>query len=246
MVTKAVIYCGVFLLISGVVCSQNDAPITFTGFVYDRADSATSLTAIVVNKRTGMGHTYLPGTQFSVSGERADTFLVTSGGYEMMKFCFRDSASNVTLIKKNVYLKLKVNTLAPVTVYSPPDLEQLRKTREALGVQRTSTTSGMVDAVNSPITYLYERFSREGKSRALVARLENEDKKREVLTGLLHLYVMVGLIDLKQEEFEQFITYLNLPDEMLKTYTDYQLAVYIKARYIQYRGATQIHRDNQR
>jgi hypothetical protein len=246
MAKKAVILIGVLFMLSDFVFSQNATTVTFTGFVFDRNDSTTSLTAIVVNKRTGMGHTYLPDAQFSVSGERADTFIVTSGGFEMMKFCFKDSSSAITTFSMNVYLKMKVNALAPVTVYSPPDLEQLRKSREVLGVQRTTTTSGMADAVNSPITYLYERFSREGKSRALVARLENEDKKREVLTGLLHLYVMVGLIDLKQEEFEQFITYLNIPDEMLKTYTDYQLAVYIKGRFLQYRGATQIHRDNQR
>lgn len=246
MVKKTVILIGVVLMVSGFVFSQTSTVITFTGYVYDRNDSATSLTAIVVNKGTGMGHTYLPGAQFTVLGARTDTFLVTSGGYEMTKFCFKDSSTAITTYTKKVYLKMKVNALAPVTVYSPPDLEQLRKSREALGVQRTATTYGMADAMNSPITYLYERFSREGKSRALVARLENEDKKREVLTGLLHLYVMVGLIDLKQEEFEQFITYLNIPDEMLKTYTDYQLAVYIKGRFLQYRGATQIHRDNQR
>jgi hypothetical protein len=102
-----------------------------------------------------------------------------------------------------------------------------------------------VDAAQSPITYLYERYSREGKSTALVASLENEDRKRELLADILRLYVKVGVIELKEEDFDAFITFLNIPEPILRTASDYDLAVYIKARWQQYIAALEMNRHNQ-
>jgi hypothetical protein len=51
---------------------------------------------------------------------------------------------------------------------------------------------------------------------------------------------------MEEEEFDAFINYLNIPEEFLRTASDYDLAVLIRHKYLAYRAARDIHNRNQR
>lgn len=215
------------------------------GTVYDRNDSIASPTAIILNKRTGTGQTSNSSGIFTITGIKTDTFLVTAGGYEVKRICFSDS------VQKEIYyirigLQIKSTTLNPVAIYPVKDLSEIKKERSTIGKEQTRQTLGVTDAVSSPITYLYERFSREGKSREAVAILENNDRKRDILKELFRTYNRAGVIIMEEEEFDAFISYLNLSESFLKTASDYNLAVYIRQRFLSYRAAQEMHKRNQR
>lgn len=224
---------------------EQEQSITVRGTVFDLADSMATPAPMAVNRRTGAGQSVLAGQSFSLQGLRTDTFMVTSGGYEIVRICFRDS------VKKPVYnvrigLKVKVNTLRPVAIYPAKDLKTLRNERESLGVKETRMTAAPADVMQSPITAIYERYSREGKSRARVAYLENEDRKREILHQLLNLYVKAGVVELKPEEYDTFIDYLDIPDQFLQNATDFQLATAIRERWLHYEQAKLLHNHQHR
>lgn len=242
----SVLFC-IGLLVSAVAQNQpaGEPTITFKGIVSDVNDSLATPAPIVVNRRTGTGHAFLPGGEFSITGFKSDTFLVTAGGYEFKRFCFRDSAMKTTYFL-HVGLTLKNNELNPVTIFPVKDLKTIKQDRQGLGVEPTRTTEGVTDAVSSPITFLYERFSREGRSKALVAELENQDRKNAVLKDLFRTYNRAGVINLPEADFDAFILYLNMPEWYLKTATDYDLAVTIKQRYEQFMRSRQMHNNNQR
>jgi len=219
--------------------------ITFKGVVFDPKDSLATPAAIVVNRRTGTGHAFLPGGEFSITGFKTDTFLVTAGGYEFKRFCFNDSVSRPTYSLR-VGLSLKENQLNPVTIFPVKDLKTIKQDREGLGVTPTRTTEGLTDAVSSPLTFLWERYSREGRSKALVAEMENEDRKNAVLKDLFRTYNRAGVMALPEADFDSFILFLNMPEAYLKTASDYELAVTIKQRYEQFMRARQIHNNHQK
>lgn len=219
--------------------------ITFTGVVYDLQDSTVTPSPIVVNRRTGTGHAFLPGGVFSIQGYKSDTFLVTSGGYEFARYCFKDSADKPSFYQR-VGLSLKVGQLNPVTIFPVKDLQDIKQDREKLGVVPTRTTQGPVDAISSPITFLYERYSREGRSKALVAEMENEDRKNAILKDLFRTYNRAGVMNLPESDFDSFILYLNMPESYLRTASDYDLAVTIKHRYELFMRSKQMHNQNQR
>lgn len=219
--------------------------ITFTGSCYDKGDSLAEPAPIVVNKRTGTGHAFMPGAVFSIQGLKTDTFLVTAGGYEFVRFCFADSAARPGYYEK-VGLTIKTNQLNAVTIFPVKDLQTIKQDRQSLGVAQTTTTHGATDAISSPITYLYERFSQEGRSKALVAQLENQDRKNAVLKDLFRTYNRAGVMNLPESEFDSFIMYLNMPEQYLKTASDYELALTIKQRYDQFMYAKNLHNQNQR
>jgi hypothetical protein len=222
----------------------NERAITLRGTVFDLNDSTARPAPVVVNKRVGTGIMTVGGAAFSITGLNTDTFLISSGGYEAVRVCFRDSTAKEVYVVR-VGLKMRENTLNLVTIYPVKDLDQIKKEREGLGQKSTTTTQGATDAVSSPITFLYERFSQEGRSKAAVAAMENQDRVREVVKDLFRTYVRSGVIDLKEEDFDAFIAYLNISEEYLRTANDYDLAVYIRHRYLTYKAAQQMHNRNQ-
>lgn len=237
----AILFCGTSMF------AQNTAvpTITFTGTCYDKGDSLAQPAPIVVNKRTGTGHAFMPGAVFSISGLKTDTFMVTAGGYEFVRFCYADSVMRPGYFER-VGLTLKTNQLNAVTIFPVKDLQSIKQDRENLGVVQTNTTQGAADAMSSPITYLYERFSQEGRSKSLVAQLENEDRKNAVLKDLFRTYNRAGVMNLPESEFDSFILYLNMPEWYLRTASDYNLALTIKQRYDQFMYVKNLHNQNQK
>ncbi|HEU4718006.1 MAG TPA: hypothetical protein VFU15_09240 [Bacteroidia bacterium] len=241
---KIFFFLAAFVLLGSFSPAQT-ATVTFSGKVFDKRDSSATPAPIVVNKRTYTGSTGSMDGSFSITGLKTDTFIVTASGYELQRFCFRDSTAKDTF-RLRIGLTIKSTTLQAVAIYPVKDLDAIKKERESLGVQQTYMTSGITDAVQSPITYMYERFSKEGKSKAMVAQYENQDRQEEVLKELFRTYVKAGVIDLDESEFDSFIAYLNMPESYLRTASDYDLAVTIRQKYLQYRAAQQFHDQIQR
>lgn len=242
---RTLFFMWLLLFSASLRAQEQEAAITVRGTVFDVADSMASPAPMAVNRRTGAGQSVLAGQWFSLQGLRTDTFMVTAGGYEIVRICFRDSARKA-VYNVRIGLKVKVNTLRPVAIYPAKDLKALRNERESLGVKETRMTAAPADVMQSPITAIYERYSREGKSRAKVAYLENEDRKREILHQLLALYVKAGVVELKPEEFDLFIDYLDIPDQFLQTATDYQLATAIRERWLYYEQLKLMHNHQHR
>ena len=88
-----------------------------------------------------------------------------------------------------------------------------------------------MNALQSPITALYQEFSRRERSKRLVAELVNEDKKRAILQELLKKYVEYDIINLNPEAFDDFIEFCSVPDDVIKGLTQYEFLVYIKRKY---------------
>lgn len=241
------IFVAVFALSGLTVCAQTpvEKTITFSGIVVDVQDTFATPAPIVVNRRTGTGHAFLPGGTFSIQGYKTDTFLVTAGGYEFARFCFQDSVDKPNYFLR-VGLSIRTGQLSQVTIFPVKDLQDIKQDREKLGVVPTNSTQGPVDAISSPITFLYERYSREGRSKALVAEMENEDRKNAILRDLFRTYNRAGVINLPESDFDSFILYLNMPESYLRTASDYELAVTIKQRYELFMRSRQIHNQNQK
>ncbi|HEY8403392.1 MAG TPA: hypothetical protein VIK71_02150, partial [Flavobacteriales bacterium] len=52
---------------------------------------------------------------------------------------------------------------------------------------------------------------------------------------LFHHYVDYQIIDLTNEEFEEFIDFLNVSDEFLKNSSQYDFLIYVKERFKDYK-----------
>lgn len=226
-------------LISGIgmlnnAVAQQGEPIVISGKAFDRENPQLRLEQVmVINLRTQQGQFAQSDNSFRVQALRNDTLVVTAIGYRIRKLCFRDSLRSDT-IEIMVALERLSYELKEATVFIPRDLNRIEQDLKKLGYTPKDYRLTGVNAWQSPLTALYQEFSRKERSKRKVAELMNADRRRELMREVLANYTRSGLISLPYNEFDAFIDYLGLSDFLLRTFSQYELAYYIKQRYLEY------------
>lgn len=227
----------VLLFVSGTHSfSQTDAApegIQVVCSVRDENDQPLS-NIIVVNKRTKTGSFGNSQGGFTINCLKNDTLSVTSLGYYSREITFKDSVYRKEYQLK-IFLDTRVYRTATVEVFAPRDLEKIQNDINKLGYdERDYMLSGM-NAARSPITFLYQQFSKRERSKRLVAEMENEDLKRDLLKELFHHYVDYNIIDLSDDDFDNFIDYINVSDDFMKRSSQYDFLIYVRDRFKDYK-----------
>jgi hypothetical protein len=190
--------------------------------------------AIIINRTTKKGAFGKPNGSFEINCQRGDTLAITSLGFQTRYVTYSDSLQN-TQFRLKLYLDARTYMLAEVEVFAPRDLEQIQEDILKLGYNEKDYMLSGINAAASPITFLYQQFSKVERSKRQVAYLENEDRKRELLKELFRLYVDYEIIVLNDEQFDDFITYLNVSDDFLKNSSQYDFLIYVKDRFRDYK-----------
>ncbi len=219
----------VFLLVFFSIGSLAQNTITISGQAFDKETKLPLPKLMVINSRTNQGVFADAEGKFSITGVQSDTILFSAVGFLLKKVCLKDS-----IARKKYYIEVLLQklqyTLKEISVFATKNLNEIQRDIDKLGVKKDYSVDGL-DALGSPITYLYERFSKFGKSKQKVAEWENEDLKRDILKDLFRLYVKHDIIDLNDGEFDAFIKYLNFSDEFIQNATQFELVMAIKGKY---------------
>jgi len=190
--------------------------------------------AIIINRSTKKGSFGKPSGSFELKCQRGDTLAITSLGFQTRYVTYTDSTYSENF-KLKLYLETRTYMLSEVEVFAPRDLEQIQEDILKLGYDEKDYMLSGINAAASPITFLYQQFSKVERSKRQVAYLENEDRKRELLKELFRLYVDYEIIALDDHQFDDFITYLNVSDEFLIQSSQYDFLVFVKDRFRDYK-----------
>jgi len=232
---KRVSYIFISLLVIPIIGFAQPGNIVVKGNAVDSRGLGGLYQVIVINQRTSTGMLAEPNGHFTLNCLKTDTILVSASGFGVKKICFHDSALKnefiVTVILDSIHY-----SLAEVKVYPTKRLRDVNEERKSLGDIPNTDVYKEAD-IQSPITLLWERFSRLEQSKRKVAQLEDEEKRREVLKELFQIYIRHDIINLNNSEFDNFIDYCNFTDEFIKNSTDYDLVMAIKYRYEQFEKA---------
>ncbi len=224
----SLLFAFVVLLIQNTAYSQS--LVALSGRAYDKENATFPLPKLmIINKRNNLGTFADSEGKFTLSIYKTDTLIFSAVGFSMKKICLKDSTD-----KKQYFIEIPLQklqfTLNEVSVFAPRNLSDIQRDINKLGVKKTYSVDGL-DAISSPITYLYERFSKFGRARQKVAEWEDEDMKRDILKDLFHLYIKHDVIDLNDSDFDAFIKYLNLSDDFIQRATQFELVMAIKGKY---------------
>ncbi len=212
--------------------SQTDSNLVhINGRVYDAATPHPDLNNfMIVDMETQHGFYGKADGSFSIDINKNDTLVIAVIGYEFLKYCFRDSLPKPTY-NLLVRLKRKEIQLPEVHIIAPRDLEAIERDIQKLGYNKHDYEITGINALESPITFLYEEFSRYEQLRRHNAQIVNNEKRRNLLKELLSRYVADDIIALSNDEFEHFIDFCNVSEEFMKTSSQYDFMVYIKHKY---------------
>lgn len=190
---------------------------------------------IVINQRMKSGSFGKSDGSFEIRCRKSDTLSIASLGYLSRQLSFSDSVFK-SVYTPVVFLDQKVYDLPTVEIFAPRDLEKIQEDIMKLGYDEDDFKLSGLNALASPITFLYQEFSKRERSRRLAAQLENEDRKRELLKELFHHYVDYEIITLSENEFDEFIDFLNVSDEFMKYSSQYDFLIYVRDRFKDYKA----------
>ncbi|MEX2590901.1 MAG: hypothetical protein WD334_11910 [Chitinophagales bacterium] len=185
----------------------------------------------VYNTRTKSGLLTEPDGSFLIDVLKRDTLKVVSPGYKTKIITVKDSADKAVYFVHLTLQKLVVQ-LEGVMIETPRDLEDIQEDIDQLGSSSYDyNTKKAGKAITSPISALYQRFSKDAQQQKELARLENEAMNRKVVKDLLNYYNQEGIIDLAKKEYDFFISFCDLNDQFLSYASQYDVAVKIKKCY---------------
>lgn len=191
----------------------------------------------VVNRRQQLSFSSDKNGFFATKLFANDTLVLFKNGYLPLKLFVND-----TMAKSNYKITVTMNRipieLTEVQITALKTHQQIRKSINNIYLPNTDLYPNAKPLLN-PISYLYELISKKEKEKRLAANLETEYNKRAVLKDIFRLYNAYNIIDLDEEDYENFITYLDMPFEFMQRVSDYDLAVTIKYKYKAYRNDKQ-------
>jgi hypothetical protein len=91
-----------------------------------------------------------------------------------------------------------------------------------------------INILESPITALYQAFSKKEQNKRWIQEQKYKDDQRKIVKELLRLYVAFDIINMTEDDFDDFIQFLNMDDDFLKTASEMELILFIKDKYEHY------------
>ncbi|MBS1581922.1 MAG: hypothetical protein JST66_06935 [Bacteroidetes bacterium] len=216
--------------------------VTVRGRVSGGDGEHTFYDLMIVNRRTRNGSFANTDGTFTAIAQRNDTLLIGAGGYVTRTLLLSELADE-DLGHIQVTLRPWQIELKPVAVLPERTLKEIQADIAKLGYDEKDYRIAGVNAFESPITFLYQEFSRRERSKRQVAELRNEDMKRALLRELLQKYVEYDIINLSDDSFDDFIDFCAVPDDVIKGLSQYDFLVYVKKKYELYTslGPTRLH-----
>jgi hypothetical protein len=202
-----------------------------SGKVEDTLRPQSFYNLMVINRTTGRGVFGRPNGAFSVYASPGDSIALSVRGYPLITVCVIPDSN--CQFNNTYFIENKILDVEEVVVRPLKSLEQIRAERESLAMRETRQVTG-IDVLQSPITALYQAFSRKEQSKRWVAAQEYKDDQRRIVKELLRNYVAYEIVDLTEEEFDEFISFLNIDENFLKTASEMELITFIKDKYVHF------------
>jgi hypothetical protein len=225
---KKVFFCIVLALFAQKVFSQKCDKVLFTGKVIDTLRPQNFYNLMVVNRSTGIGVFGQPNGSFYVYVSNGDSISISIKEYTTVNIVIK--ADSNCQVRKQFIIERKPQEIQEVIIKPLKTLEQIKEERENLALRETRQVTGL-EVLRSPITALYQAFSKREKNKRWIAEQEFKDDQRKIVRELLHLYVAYDIIELSEEDFDAFIYFLNVNDSFLKTASEMELITFIQDKF---------------
>ena len=232
---KVKILIGLMLAGTSMVYAQECDKVLFTGKVSDTLRPQAFYNLMVINRSNGKGVFGQPNGSFAVYVNQGDSLSLSVKGYPVVNIIV---AGNKDCQHEGVYyIEGKIQEFEVVNVKPLKSLAQIKEERQALAMRETRMVTG-IDVLQSPITALYQAFSKKEQSKRWVAKQEHLDNQQRILQELLRTYAAYDIIELTDNEFKSFISFLNMDEMFLKTASEMELITFVKDKFEHYQQLT--------
>lgn len=213
--------------------SRCDSLMFITGSVVDQNGRMVPAAMVVNQSQNGGGQFVDHSGQFLLAVCPGDTVAFGAIGFHTIN---RIAPSSGRQWEWKIQLRRLSVEVGVAEVVAPRELREILRDIESLGYNEEDFRLTEIDALSSPITFLYQMLNREEQSKRLVAQMENRDRRHELLKELFVKYVNYEIILLEPDEFDAFISFSDPGDDLLKQWTQYEFIRYIQQRFELFRA----------
>lgn len=214
---------------------QAQTPRFIIGKVLDQENGSGVNNATVINPRTqAVGRTNAAGA-FYLDVKPGDSVIVTSPSHGRAGLKWDGSTKDPQLVMKR-QLSDDVINLPTLTVRGRreaevrKELEQLLREPEA---RKNLSGEQIFSLAQSPVTLLYELFSKQARASRKAAVISQQHRKRMLANYRVEL-ITQRATDLQGETIETFRDYCNFNDDFVLQASEYDLTFAVLQRYRQY------------
>jgi hypothetical protein len=223
-----ILFFSLFFFAFNDLYAQKCDRVFLNGRVVDTIQNQGFYNLMVVNSTTGRAVFGQPDGSFNVYTSNNDSITLSIKGYSM--YGFRIKSDSNCQMKIVGILDHKAVQFDEVVVRPLKTLQQIKEERAALSLRETRQVTG-IEVLQSPITALYQAFSKREKNKQWISQMEYKDDQRKVLKELLRVYVAYEIVKLDEEEFDSFVEFLNIDEDFLKTASEMELITFIKDKF---------------
>jgi hypothetical protein len=225
---KAIGFIFILFLSTTISAQKPCEQVLFYGEVKDTLNYQSFYNMMVVNLTKGKGVFGQPNGKFSIYVSPNDSVSISVKGYYLIK---TKVVADENCQYKGSFIITKMPVEMEEVVIRPlKTLEQIKEERSNLAMRETRKVTGF-EALQSPITALYETFSKKAKNQQWIAEQEYKDDQKRIVRELLRLYVSYDIIKLSEAQFDEFILFLNIDNTFLKTSTEMELITFIQDKF---------------
>lgn len=217
-----------FLLVFGLILGSGvlfaQAPRFVIGKVLDVETGQGVDNASVINQRTlFVGRTNTTGA-FYLQVKPGDSIIVNSPSHGRAAIQW-DGVTKAPVIQVKKQVEFTGIVLEEVTVKGKREAELKRELQQLLSepvAKKGLTGAQVLDLAQSPITLLYELFSKRAKSDRKAAVVMQQYRKEQLAGYRLELIISKAT-NYKGDEAEQFKHYCHLTDDFVLQSSEYEL-----------------------
>lgn len=217
-----------------ILCISSSAQITINGKVIRNDSTRFSIDQVmVINKKSNTGTFSDIKGNYSINTDSHTVVIFKKLGYETDTLQVKKVWH---LIKNNsiyvdIYMKVKPVLLPTFTFnYKRVTVDPVERRKEWSYVLDRSHASAQ-----SPITALYQQFSKKGKELRKLEALYYEDEKRRYMEERFSRFRAVLLTGLVGKDLDNFLFFCRPSYEMMMLYNDYDLYSRINQCYEEYK-----------
>lgn len=219
----------VFILTCFLFSALKAQEITIKGTVFENDSINTIPFAYVVNKNTRLGVTSNEDGKYSIKAKHTDTLIVSYLGKLPVKINLNNFKSVNGIINKDVYLHNKPHQLKEVTIRSIEFSKEQRKQYERYIYKPKET-----DPVHHPISFIYDRFSKDAQSREKLRQFYEQDLIEEAARNRLTNVLIVRLTGNPSMNFDKLQSICHLSNSYIATALEYDLYLQVRKCYKSY------------
>ncbi|MET4141124.1 hypothetical protein [Pedobacter sp. UYP1] len=204
------------------------------GVIFEEGTRTRVAGASVHNQRTGYTNSTNNFGLFDIVVQEGDTLQISLDGY-------LDKQIEVSNLKDLIiYLRASSTQLKEVKITGQSRLQGLREAQadfKAKGIFNNGKPSaGMLSPLGgSPLTYLYETFSQDGKRARRLGKFIARESDYTEVASRFNKEKIKSLVPIKDEDLEEFKSAYWPNNEDIRKWGDYDLHNYIKKSFEEFK-----------